>query len=150
MIGVTMAVGPFFVFTPIKPIKLKKETLLKKIATVARKKSSRTIVFVLFCVLTAMQGLVAYDIFELMGAFGLSTDQQVLTVFGYCLVALFYLMVFYSTVLGRTFVYNDIDMVEHIRTNSFIEFRRRLHVLSGSSDALGFFQRHSLSSYCFE
>ncbi len=27
--------------------------------------------------------------------------------FGYCIVSLFYLLVFYSSVLGRTFVYNE-------------------------------------------
>jgi hypothetical protein len=109
--GVTMGIGPAFVFTPVKPIKLKKETFFKKIAAAARKKSSRFVVFFVFVVLTMLQGIVAYDLYALLGSFNLDSTPQALTVFGYCIVAVFYLLVFYSSVLGRSFVYNDIDMV---------------------------------------
>jgi hypothetical protein len=127
----TLAFGPFFVFSPVKPIKLKKQTFLKTLATVARKKSTRHVTFFIFCALTALQALVAYDLYALLTSIELAFEQVVLTVFGYVLLTLFYLVVFYTTMLGRVFKVNELDVVEHIRKHAFVEFRRKLHVLSG-------------------
>jgi hypothetical protein len=127
----SLAFGPFFVFSPVKPIKLKKQTFLKTLATVARKKSTRHVTFAIFCALTALQGIVAYDLFALLTSIDLAFEQVALTVFGYVLLTLFYLIVFYTTLLGRVFKVNDLDVVDHIRKHAFVEFRRKLHVLSG-------------------
>ena len=129
----------------------------------AQKEGTRRATFALFCLLTALQGLVAYDLYSLLDSFGLDFEKVVLIVFGYVLVrvfffvlllispiispiislalkcfyflffskvALFYLLVFYTSLLGKVFLLNDLDLVEHIRTNSYIEFRNRLHLLS--------------------
>lgn len=124
--GLSMAIGPFFVFAPIKQMELKKKSILKTMATVAKKKETRYVTFALFILLTLIQILVAYgknifilffennffcfvfntDLYEIMTLIGLSSEQVFLTVFGYCLVALFYLVVFYTTLLGKVFKYN--------------------------------------------
>lgn len=131
----SLAFGPFYVFSPTRPIKLQKQTFLKRLATVARKKESRWTTFVIFCLLTALQGVVAYDLYALLTSIAVPFEQVALTVFGYVLLTLFYLIVFYTTMLGRVFQYNDLDVVEHIRKNAFVEFRRRLHLLSGKKYA---------------
>jgi hypothetical protein len=127
----SLALGPFFVFTPIRPILLAKRSILRAAATFARKDSTRKTTFALFVVLTALQALVAYDMYTLLDSFGLPFEQVLLTVFGYALTAVFYLIVFYSSLLGRVFTIKNLDMVDHLRKNAFVHFRDRLHLLSG-------------------
>jgi hypothetical protein len=131
----SLAFGPFYVFAPTRPIKLRKQSVLKALATVARKKESRWATFVVFVALTALQGIVAYDLYALLTSISVPFEQVALTVFGYVLLTLFYLVVFYTTMLGRMFRFNDLDVVEHIRKHAFVEFKKRLHVLSSRSYA---------------
>jgi hypothetical protein len=131
----SLAFGPFYVFAPTRPIKLRKQSVLKALATVARKKESRWATFAVFVALTALQGIVAYDLYALLTSISVPFEQVALTVFGYVLLTLFYLVVFYTTMLGRVFRFNDLDVVEHIRKHAFVEFKKRLHVLSSRSYA---------------
>jgi hypothetical protein len=51
-----MIFGPWLIFTPMKPIKLKKENFAKRVVVQAQKKSVRYVALFLFLILTAMQG----------------------------------------------------------------------------------------------
>jgi hypothetical protein len=62
-----MLFGPQLLFTPMKPIKLKKETLAKKIVVASQSKASRYIALFAFFLLTAVNGifsLLVIDFFQ--------------------------------------------------------------------------------------
>lgn len=55
------------------------------------------------------------DLWELLTSFGLEVEQKILTVFGYALVSLFYLLVFYTALLGRVFLYQYVGFAATVR-----------------------------------
>ena len=94
-----------------------------------------------------IQGLVAYDLYALLVSIEIAFEQTVLIVFGYVLISLFYLVVFYTSLLGKVFLINDMDLVEHLRENMFIKFRQRLRTITYKY-AFFYVHFHLLQMFC--
>eukprot|EP00002_Diphylleia_rotans_P020484 TRINITY_DN3973_c0_g1_i22.p1 TRINITY_DN3973_c0_g1~~TRINITY_DN3973_c0_g1_i22.p1 ORF type:complete len:1508 (-),score=360.05 TRINITY_DN3973_c0_g1_i22:327-4829(-) len=120
--AVTTSLGPFLVLTPTRPIVLKKETFFKRMVEGAQKEETRRFALCCFVVLTFLQGFVAYSIWTVLYE---RLNQELLLslgiTIGYCLVNLFYLIIFYSVMMKKNIVIRDIDLIDQIRRNMIIE-----------------------------
>ncbi|KAJ5076517.1 protein diaphanous [Anaeramoeba ignava] len=122
--AVTMGFGPFLVLMPTKKVILKKETFFKKLVRFSHKKETRYTFFVIFCLITIMQGFVTYSLWHTLNdILGIDLKITIGCIVGYVLVCLFYLVIFYSVMMRKEVVIANINLLDQLRTKLF--FRKK-------------------------
>ena len=111
-----MLFGPLLLFTPERKITVKNR-ILQAVVKASHKRETRYTSFVVFCIVTAAQGVVLYSLsLVLERIFRMSMVNMI----GYCIcygmVSLLYLACFYSSMLRKPIVVGSFEPLAFLRS----------------------------------
>ena len=114
--SVLMLFGPLLLFTPERKITVKNR-ILQAVVKASHKRETRYTSFVVFCIVTAAQGVVLYSLsLVLERIFRMSMVNMI----GYCIcygmVSLLYLACFYSSMLRKPIVVGSFEPLAFLRS----------------------------------
>lgn len=120
-----MVNGPFLILVPFRKIIVKRR-IFRDIIITAQRKESRYTALILFGVVTACQGFVAYALYVVLSVvFNLALSNVIGLVVCYCLICVFYLFAFYCSMSKKEVEIQGVKILSTFR-NSMVWKGRNL------------------------